>query len=209
MSQNETQNEEDNVLQMPVKNMKRVLYKEHLLQKRNALLGTFVAFMAVFGFVNHMVWTGGGDTVTGRGVASTGVQFQRTYNKEFEAEMLSLLKNAKDVSMARKPNAMEQFQFGELKGTYNLKFKRGKIQAMKLNESLSPSKAEYSKSALDFLLSHRDKLSVEYDRVDKKTDEIVNGLKVESYALKENGREVAKAHFEHNKEGKLVSFRMD
>lgn len=208
MSHNDTEN--DNVVQMPVQNMKKVLYKEHMLQKRNAFIGSFIVFLAMFGFANHLVWNGGEAGVNGRGIASAdGSIIQRTYNKEFEAEMLALLKESKDISMARKPNAMEQFQFGELKGVYNLKFKRGKIQAVELNESLGYSKAEYEKSPLDFLLTHSDKLPVKYDRVDKISDEIVDGLKKVSFHLTAQGKEVAKAHFQHNKDGKLISFQID
>lgn len=211
MSQDEKNSKatDDNVVQMPVQNMKRVLHKEFLSQKRNALLGSFIVFLAIFGFVNHVVWQDPSNVVTGRGVASTGAQFQRTYDKEFEQEMLQHLQEASDVSMGRGPNSLDQFKYGELKGEYKFKLKNGKVLSLELSEAISRANAKYKKSSLDFLLTHSRHLPVEYSQVDKIESEIEDGVTKEAFALKKDGKEVGKAIFTHNQDGGLVSFSVE
>jgi hypothetical protein len=206
MSHNETHEEKDNVVQMPIRNMKKQLYREHLSQKRLAYLGSFVAFLALFGFVNHMVMNTNESGVTGRGIASAGSHMQRSYDKEFEAQMLGILKEAQNINMGRKPNSLDQFKYGELQGHYRLKLKKGKIRSIELSEAISRIDAKYKKSPLDFLLTHSKHLPVEYTRVDKLNSEVVDGALKESYTLKKGSKEVGVVHFEHNQDGGLVSF---
>ena len=214
MSQEENQKTDpnDNIIPMPVKNMKKHLYREYLAEKRNALFASALGFLAVFGFVNHILWQSGEESSLsgGRGIASAGSRMQRTYDKDFEQQMLSLLKESTEVRFARQPDSLEQFQYGELAGQYQVKMKEGKLFAIELSQAISKVNAEYKRSSLDFLFAHSERLAVKYSRVDKISEHTADGVVSAVYSLKHQGQEVAKAHFEHNADGgAMLSFRLE
>ncbi|MEC9283136.1 MAG: hypothetical protein VX642_10515 [Bdellovibrionota bacterium] len=208
MSQNETENN-DNVIKMPVQNMKKALYKEHIAAKRNAVFGSAIVFLGLFGFINHIVWNSSDEAVSGRGIASTGSGISRTYDAEFEKEMIQLLQDSKEVRFARNPDSLEQFQYGELAGKYRVKMRQGKLKSIELSNAISKVNAEYKKSPLDFLFSQSGRLAVNYNRVDKLDSSKEDGASFETYSLKLGGEEVGKAFFEHNEAGAMVSFRVE
>ncbi|MFK8137154.1 MAG: hypothetical protein AB8E15_02230 [Bdellovibrionales bacterium] len=207
MSQNETElNDKDNVIQMPARHSKRLLYKDHLARRRTAVAGSTVAFLAIFSFLNHMVWQGSSEEGLSRGVANVQSNLASLYNEEFQQSLVKKLSNSDSVSLGRSPSSIESIKYGELQGSYHLDVRAKKIWSLN-KKGDSDEAIGLKKSALEFLISYHSQIPVKYDRVDKLSKQVQDtGSTLENYQLVQNGKPIAKVEFITNAYGILESY---